>query len=112
MNFEPCVVGGKIALQNSDLVLQDSWRFGRASFKKNSKKSVTKFVAQELLHTFAAMKTKQLKRLVKNSGYKSKHLAEYLGVSESNFSRYISGKIPIPVEKEEKLLNYLTKKSA
>jgi len=55
------------------------------------------------------METKALKKMADKSGYKYNHLATVLGVSGSTFSRYMSGAIPIPSDKRDLLVQYLTK---
>jgi len=55
------------------------------------------------------MEAKQLKKLADDGGYKYTKLAEKLGVSKSTFSRYLSGEINIPSEKERILLSIINK---
>ncbi len=74
---------------------------------------MSKFVAQLFLHYVCSVKknmeTKALKKMADKSGYKYNHLATVLGISGSTFSRYMSGAIPIPSDKRDLLVQYLTK---
>jgi len=55
------------------------------------------------------MEAKQLKELAVASGYRFTHLAKKLQVSKSTFTRYLSGEINIPSEKERILLSIINK---